>query len=184
MKEMVQTYINFYKIKIIMDPLNGLQLLKESQKFTSWHNKNKETFMSFIFCSIEDGNDLRWQYGFYHINTDRITSFIVNENSIELIKEDEIFKKPNIRINALDIEKLKTTFDDILEIAKKFQIKEFSNEMISKIMVILQNNDGYGIIWNITFVTKSFKTINVKINAENGDILNHSMESLMDFVKK
>ena len=52
------------------------------------------------------------------------------------------------------------------------------------IQKILQNLGEFGNIWNITYVTHSFKTLNIKINAENGKILHHSLDSLMDFVKK
>ena len=56
--------------------------------------------------------------------------------------------------------------------------------MARKTIVILQNLSEFGNIWNITYVTHSFKTLNMKINAENGKILHHDIVSLMDFVKK
>lgn len=39
-------------------------------------------------------------------------------------------------------------------------------------------------LWNITFVTHSFRILNMKINAEDGKISYHNLESLMDLVKK
>ena len=39
-------------------------------------------------------------------------------------------------------------------------------------------------VWNITYITRSFNVINIKIDAETGDVLNHGISGVMDFVQK
>ena len=41
-----------------------------------------------------------------------------------------------------------------------------------------------GAIYNITFFTQSFKTINVKVSAITGKVIDHSSQDLMGFDKK
>jgi hypothetical protein len=84
----------------------------------------------------------------------------------------------------VDIEKVKIPFKDILKITEEFRKKGYSKELVNKTMVILQNLGSHGIIWNITYVTHAFNTLNIKVNAESGKIMKHSLDSIMSFVKK
>jgi hypothetical protein len=88
-----------------------------------------------------------------------------------------------MQIRPLDIKKMKIPLNKILRKIKEFQKEKYSKELVNKIIVILQNLQDYGNIWNITYITHSFKTLNIKVNAENGEILHHSIDSLMSFVK-
>ena len=67
---------------------------------------------------------------------------------------------------------------------EEFQKKKYPKELVSKTITILQNLEQFGTVWNITFVMHSFRTLNMKINPESGEILHHNLESLMDFVKE
>ena len=46
-----------------------------------------------------------------------------------------------------------------------------------KEVVILQNLD-VGQVWNITYITKSFQTLNIKIDAETGDVLEDKLHQI------
>ena len=48
---------------------------------------------------IEDKQDPPWSLGFYHKTTDKITTFVVNKDSIDPQAEEEAFKKPDTEIN-------------------------------------------------------------------------------------
>jgi len=166
-----------------MELKSALKKLRESKEFKEWNSKNKDTFFSYAFALLDNKNN-SWQLGFYHKSTDKIKNFIVNENNIEMQKEEDIFKKPGIEVKQIDIEEVKLPFKKILKITEEFQKKKYSNELINKTIAILQNLEEYGNIWNITYITHSFSTLNIKVNAENGKILYHSIDSIMSFVKK
>lgn len=166
-----------------MDLKSALEKLKQSSEFKTW-NKNKDSFLSYTFKTFEGDKEDLWQFGFYHKTKDKMTSFVINEDSIEMQEEEEIFKKPDMKVKPLEIEKAKIPFEEILSKAEKFQKKQYPKELISKTIAILQNLEEYGNIWNITYVMCSFKTLNMKINAGNGKVISHNLESLMDFVKK
>jgi hypothetical protein len=161
----------------------ALKKLKESKKFKQWSSKNKDTFLSYAFKMLEDNKQVPWQLGFYHKATDKIITFIVS-SIIEIKEEEEIFKKPDMIIKQIDMEKVKTPFKQILEKTRDFIKKNYPKELVSKTIAILQNIEEYGTVWNITFVMHSFKTLNMKVSPENGKIIHHNLESLMNLIKK
>ena len=162
----------------------ALKKLKQSNEFENWNKKNPDVFFSYALKMLEDDKEQPWQLGFYHKSTDKIVTFIVDENAIEMQKEEDVFKKPDTKVKQIDIEKVKIPFDKILEKTEQFQKKNYPKELINKTIAILQNLEEYGTIWNITYLTNSFKTLNIKVNAENGKIVCHNIDSLMRFVKK
>lgn len=167
-----------------MELNQALKKLNESKEFKEWSSKNKDAFLSYASKMLEDNKKVPWQFGFYHKATDKIITFVVDDDLLEMKEEEEVFKKPDMVVKQIDIEKVKIPFEKILEKTKEFQKNKYPKELVNKTIAILQNLEEYGNIWNITYVTHSFKTLNMKINPENGKIMHHSLESLMDFVKK
>ena len=162
----------------------ALKKLEESKEFKEWNKKNKDTFLSYAFKMLEDNKKAPWQLGFYHKATDKIITFIVDPGLIQMQKEEEVFKKLDMEVRKLEIEKVKMPFEEILKKSKEFQNNKYPAELVSRTIAILQNLEEYGNIWNITYIMHSFKTLNMKVNPENGKILRHSLESLMNFIKK
>jgi len=166
-----------------MDLKLALKKLKESDKFNNLSNKIKDIYFSYALIMDEDNKNISWQLGFYNKSTDKIITFMVDKDEIKMEKEEEIFKKPGMDVRPVDIEEVKIPYNEILKKAVEFQKNKYPQELVNKTIAILQNLEEYGNIWNITYVMHSFKTLNIKINAENGEIKNHSLESLMDFAK-
>jgi len=161
-----------------------LKKLKKSNYFIEWSKSNPDNFFSYAFKTIENDKESPWQFGFYHKSTDKMTTFILENNSVEIQEEEEIFKKPDMKVMPIDIKKIKMPFEKILKKAEELQKNEYPKELISKTIAILQNLEEYATIWNITYVTQSFKTLNIKVNPENGKIISHDLESLMSLIKK
>jgi len=166
-----------------MELKSALKKLEQSKEFKELNKKNKDICFSYALIMLEDNKTMPWQLGFYHKSTDKMITFIV-EDEIKVEKEEEIFKKPGMEVKPLDIEKAKVPYNEILKKAEEFKKNKYPKELVSKTIAILQNLKEYGNIWNITYVTLSFKTLNMKINAENGEIIDHNLQSLMDFVEK
>ncbi|MBI2652931.1 hypothetical protein HYX00_05695, partial [Candidatus Woesearchaeota archaeon] len=47
-----------------------------------------------------------------------------------------------------------------------------------------QNMAALGNIWNITYITEAFNTLNMKIDASNGKVLEHNLSSIFSFKKE
>lgn len=162
----------------------ALKKLKGSEEFKEWDAKNPENFLSYAFKMIESDKDSPWQFGFYYRATDKVTSFIATEDKIEVLDEEEVFKKPDTKVEPVDIEKVSLPFEKIMKKAEEFQKHHYSAELVDRTISILHNIEEYGTIWNITYITRAFKTLNMKINPENGKVEHHNASSLMDLVKK
>jgi len=157
--------------------------IEKSKEYLKWKEKNKGCYLSYVFIMQEKDKEGQWHFGFYNKSTDKTTTFILT-SQIQVKEEEEIFKKPGAKVNQLDITKATLTFDEICKKAEEFCKKQYPHELINKKIVIFQNLDEFGDIWNITLVTLAFNTINLKIDPENGEVKRHNITSLMSFVEK
>ena len=166
-----------------MDLKSALKSLENNANFKKWHNKNKSTYFSYAF-KIPQEMPSQWQLGFYEKKKDKITTFVVDDGSISIRPAEEVFKKEETKINEIDIKKIKITFDNALEKAGEFQSKNFPKNKTIKTIAILQNIPELGSIWNITYITESFNTLNMKIDASTGNLIEHNFASILSFRQK
>ena len=155
-------------------------ILKKSNEFKEWKKKNPDTYLSYGFFVLEQTNS-GWKIGYYHKKDDKITSFNIGKK-VNIEPESEIFKKPETKVEKLDEKKVKLDLADAITIANSLQKEEYAGEDPQKIIAILQTLK-MGQVWNITFVTKSFNTLNFKIKSENGRVLDKKLTSLFEFRK-
>jgi len=99
-------------------------------------------------------------------------------------KKKRYSKKPDMKIRPIKIDHIKMSSEEIIKKADEFQKKKYSGELVNKKIIILQNLEKYGDVWNITLITRSFNTLNIKLNADDGGIVYHNLESMMNFIKK
>lgn len=163
-----------------MELKEALSRLEKSNEFREWGKKNKEDYFSYAFCEL---NTEEWQIGYYNKKIDKITTFIVNEK-IKVMPMDEVFKEPDSKVNKIELNKVKLTFSEVIDRATEFQKKKYPKEEANKIIAILQNLKGFGNIWNLTFITKTFNTLNIKVNAGNGKVLGYKLSSIFDLRKE
>ena len=106
-----------------MELNQALKKLNESKEFKQWSRKNKDTFFSYAFKMLENHKKVPCQLGFYHKATDKIITFVVDDSLIEMKEEEEEFKKPDMVIKQIDIEKLKISFKKILKKTEELKRK-------------------------------------------------------------
>ncbi len=160
-----------------MNVRDTLELVESSPTYATWKKTHKKSYLVHFFTMAEDG-PLIWEVGYYN-DDDTISSFVVLGKEVELTESAQIFKKTTDAIPTLDLLRIHTHFAEVLENAFSFTQKEYPKEVEGKRVVILQQYDS-GPIWNITFITRSFKTINMKFDADNGTLIKHSFGSLID----
>ena len=165
-----------------------LSNLEAGDVFKSWKAKNKSAYVSYIFRTYEDtANENKWcdwQVGYYELNEDKLATFILGkEDNITLQDHEEVFKKPNTKVRELELDKIKIDYKQALDIAKKFQKANYTHEIVGKIICILQNLEDFNNIWNITYMTLAFNTLNIKIDVVTGKVVEHKLTSLMSFAQ-
>jgi len=149
----------------------------ESQVFKKWHEENNDSYLCHAFVMYDPKVKNEWQLGYYNKESDRIVTFTVSDK-ITKNPESEVFKEKGI-VKKLDFEKVKITVEEADKISSDVQKKEYSAHLPVKKIMILQNLD-VGQVWNITLVTATFKTINIKVDSFSGKVIKHT---LVDFFK-
>lgn len=164
-----------------MEPIKSIDTLEHSIIFKDWKRQNKAAYLVNCFTMIENNESPQWHIGYYDEKKDRIVSFIVGDE-ITKTPESEVFKekskvlpfiKPNIKIDYLK------AFENALTLQKE---KYPGNSPLKKI-ILLQNFDGH-YIYNITFITQTFKTLNIKVSSQDGRIISDKIHSIFDFNDK
>ncbi len=161
----------------MMEFREALEKLESSEAFKRWHQENKESYLSHAFIMVDDSVKEEWQIGYASPKDEKITTFDVSEKILKN-PESEAFKDEK-KILPLHVKKVKLTLKDALLEADKLQKEKYSAHSAFKKIVILQNLE-LGQVWNITYVTNTFKTLNMKFDAETGKVLKHE---LIDFFR-
>ena len=166
-----------------MDLKPALKKLEQSQDFRKWHSQHKDTYFSYAF-KIQQEMPNEWQLGFFDRKKDKITTFVMGDGHISIRGEEDIFKKEDAEVNKIEINRVKLTFENAISKANEFQKKNFPKDDSIKTIAILQNIEKFGNVWNITYITGAFNTLNMKIDASSGKILEHDISSIFSFRKE
>ncbi len=158
----------------------SVQKIKQSKAFKDWEGQNKQAFLCFGMIIPE--KEEFWSIGFYDPEKDEITNFIAGKTIIKE-KSDKVFKTKSMEVLPIQLNKLKIKSTDALEKAQAIRKEKYSNETPIETILIIQNLKPFGLIWNITIVTISLTSINIKINATTGELLQEKKISLFSFKK-
>jgi len=141
-------------------------------------------YLAHFFVMLDDKFEPSedWQVGFYNKDTKEVESFTAGKE-VTVIEKSKAFRKDDKAVLELSLEKVKVDFKKALEIAKKFQEEKYSSQPPKQAIVILQNLDSV-ITWNITFITFTYSTLNIKINAETGEVYSDDFGSLLQWNAK
>lgn len=155
-----------------------LKKVEDSKEFKNWRIDHEKAYFCSAFLLGPELNQDNWQIDFYNQYNDKITSFIDVSGAINF-KEENIFKKPEDKVEELDLDKIKIDLDKALNKFEKVKKKKYPKENPTQKIVILQKLDF--ITWNITYINTSLNILNIKINAVNGRIIEESLTSVMKF---
>ena len=158
-----------------------LRKIYENKDFKNWKKKHPEGYLSHFFCPITQDSQLKsdWEIGFYDAGSERMTVFACGEKVTMKENEDEVFKKPEQRVEELKIDSVKVPFPKAVDVFAMHVEELFPKAGRGDGFVILQNLEQKA-LWNFTFITKALKFINIKINAETGEVDSHLSMDLID----
>jgi len=161
-----------------MDFHEVLAKLTNHTIFKDWNKGHKESFLAHGFMMLDEENKDIWQIGFYNPESSKMTTFIVGK-TIEHTAEQEVLES-GAPIEKLPVEEVKVLPEKALALAKDLLKKEFAKEIPIKEFFIIQHIDKQT-MFNITYFTQSFKTVNIKIDARSGEVVSKNIQALMDF---
>lgn len=147
-------------------------IIKESELF------QKDLYLCSCFA-IDD----TWQVDFYSKKAKAITSFVVNNKKAEILNENsKIFQKENVDLEELNLEEVKIDLPEAQKILETAKQQLCPGDKIARTITILQKIKVP--IWNLTYLTNNFNVLNIKINAENGNIITKSCTPAFGFRQK
>ena len=159
-----------------MEAVAVIRETESSEEFREWKKENPDAHLTSAFSMFSEGEERNWLISYYNSKKDTITTFF-GESS----KEEEAFKKEG-DIPELRLEEVKIAEEDALKEARKI-LSEKYGEKLQKVVMVLQKIGGES-LWNMTFITASFKVVNVRVSASTGKVISHNAASLSDFIQK
>jgi len=156
----------------------SLKKLESFGEFKKYKKENPKSCLTSFFIMLNEGNKGKWQMDFYNPETHKIVTFVIAED-ITKKPADEIFQKEKGKLEKLDLEKVKIDFKKMLEIAENSLDKECKP---TKKIIVLQTIEKKE-TWNVSFIAANFQLINMRIDAQTGEITSKNTESLLNFRK-
>ncbi len=154
-----------------------LAYLKSTDEFKEWSKNHPSDYLVSIFLMSD--HPLEVQFDFYDEKNDKITSFSLEGIKVTKVEGSEILKDNKNPLKKLELKNW--DFNKALKFAEA-QLKD-KGEEVYKSIVALQNSE-HGPMWNITFITKAFKVMNVKLSCDDNKILSSDLRTIFDFRKK
>jgi len=148
--------------------------LKQDQLFQDWKKNHSSAILSHFFCPLTSELKVKenWDIGFY--DKGKITVFSLIENGFAIKPEDDVFKDPQEEVEFLDMNKIKISIDDAAAKYDEAAEDKFSHEILGDGFLIIQTLHGK-VLWNFTFISKSLKFANVKVDASTGEIISSDL---------
>ena len=157
--------------------------LEENSEFKKWRDEHPQAYIAHAFMMMDKVNENIWQIGYYHPDNDKITTFIIEGDDIKISPESNIFKRPDSKVEKLDLEKVKIGTVQAVETAEGLMEKEYPKAVPLKMFFIVQSIPKHGTVYNVTFLSQDFQAINMRISSETGDVLSHKAEKILDIKK-
>ena len=176
----ITSYLYILENESMMTILKLLKAVTDCSQYKDWLKAHEHCYLTHIFFMM-DGDDIHsFDIGYFHKETNKMTSFAVDAQlkEVSLAGESEVFKEPDTSIKPLDVSKVSVEGEDALLKASVVQSEKYPKEKPFKKVVILQHLDE-GQVWNITYITESFKTLNIKIDASSGEVLDDKIVKLI-----
>jgi hypothetical protein len=143
--------------------------------FKKWKEEHKNSFLASVF-GMTGNEDMTLNY--YDKSTDKMYSFSCKA---PLAPVEQDFVKSSEEILSVRAETLKITIDEALKKAYSTAEKNYSEQRLVRTIFALQVLGGKQ-VWNITFLTGDYQTINIRIDSISGDVIEHSIAKLSEFM--
>jgi hypothetical protein len=154
--------------------------LTANQQFKEWRREHPNSYISHFFRTLNPDYSFNgsWEVGLYDPDQEKIMVFVfLGDKKFSTKPADEVFKEENSPIEKLDLHLTKYPMEKALADFRENLILHYPAEVIGQGFVVLQTI-GQQTFWSVTFITRSFKFLNFKIDVRDGKILNRDLFAL------
>ena len=152
--------------------------LVQANVFQEWYREHPNAYLCSFF-QIGNGGQEGWQVDYYDKAADEMTAFAISRDAKSVALNEansKVFKEAGQVVDELRLEKVQVPLSDAMTTAEETAGKYYPGEVVAKKIIILQRIEREQ--FNITFLTTSLCTINVRINAANGEVLSHTRDAI------
>lgn len=157
-----------------------LATLEKSGAFKEWRATHAKAFLTHAFVMLDEPNQNTWQIGYFDDAANTMSTFVVADKKVDVIPDQEVLKAQQ---QILELKPAEATLPvaEALAAAEKARLEHYRQEMPAKTFFIIQHLPEHGTVFNITFFTAAFKTINIKLSAKDGKVVQHTIQALAAF---
>ena len=146
--------------------------LKEHNLYITFFDTHTTAYLAYVFVQ-----DDVVQVGFFDSKIQRMTTFVVSGDRVDVVGDQEVLRKEGDLL-PLELVRCTLSVDQAKNIFEKVHKEKYKVEVLKTVFVVLQQ--GFeGPVYNITALTHSLKTLNVKVSADDGVVKQHSCQSLV-----
>ncbi len=160
-----------------MELKEALARLHKSRIFSDWMAKNHGAYLSHGFMMFEKGHPSTWEIGYCTPKDNAITVFEMKDE-ISMRESEKPFQKESSKVPPLDEKRIRSTLSDALMEVDRIQKEKYAAHKPMKILALAQTLP-VGQCWNISYITGSFKILNVKMDMETKKILDEKIVSIV-----
>lgn len=153
-----------------MEITQAIEKVKSSDTYSGWDHSGYHLAHVFFMTGKPA------QVGFFNEKEGSMVTF--DADSKANMNESKELLTVGGKVEELEIDKLRVKKEEAIEKVKELLDKEYPKESLKQEMIILQQLERP--IYNITYFTSSFKTLNIKIDGVSGDIISHDIKPLID----
>ncbi len=156
--------------------------VQKTKEFKEFKKNSPNAYLCAGFLLIESLNNAEWQMDYYCPDR-KVMATVVLEDKKSSVKESNQISLTPEGVTELNLEKVDYDFEDALKVIDGLLTEKYAGHKANKIITVLQNVKGSE-TWNITYLTNQFHVLNVKINAETGDLISEKLEPIISFRQK
>ena len=169
-------------MKALPSPKDVCESLQKDSLFQDWKKQHKTSFLSHFFCSVNNEFKAKtnWEIGYYNPESVKMVVFTASqENQFEIKPEDDVFKKQDESVEELKFEEVRTSVDKASSVFKEKLPEYFPKEDLGDGFLVLQTFKGKT-FWNMSFITKSLKFVNMKLDVKDCSVVSHETINLVE----
>lgn len=162
-----------------MNVFDVIKKLEKSKEYSSWKKTSEKSYLAHCFRMNDEANKDLWQIGYFNPKSNLISVFMIDNESITKNPDAEVYKEQEKLVEKLNVDLVKIDENEAMQKSDEVIKENYKGIAVFKSFMILQNLEGIGQVWNMTFVTQQFKTVNIKIDANSGVCVSHKEVSLI-----
>jgi len=161
------------KIKEIVDRVVA------GKEYAEWAKDHKNCFLAHVYFDVNEFKSGICQLGFYDPDKEDMHTFFVENGEVKEMKSTDEIVRSGGKIVPLDMEQLDVPVEDAFKKAHEEQQSKYPGNDPIKVFCIVQHI-GENQVFNITFVTKTFSTLNIRVDTLDGSVVESSLQSLIN----